>query len=111
MKVSLVTSCTLLCALLALPVRADVRSELIEVENHWLQVEDDPDALESILASDFIHVVGAGMITKREQLDFMRKHPRREKSERHFEDLHIRAYGRVGIVNGIVVAGTKKTAF
>lgn len=27
--------------------------ELLELENHWLQVEDDPDALDPILAPDF----------------------------------------------------------
>ena len=78
--------------------------ELLELENHWLQVEDDPDALQAILASDFLHVVPVGIITKDEQLSFMRKHPAHgRKAERHFEDMHVRVYGTVGIVNGIVV--------
>ena len=34
----------------------------------------------------------------------MRKHPAPErKPERHFEGMHVRVYGAVGIVNGIVV--------
>jgi len=48
-------------------------------------------------------------------LNFMRKHPAPEqRSERHFEDIHVRVYGSVGIVNGMVVEiGTarRKTLF
>ena len=92
------------------------KQELLDLENHWLQVEDDPDALESILAPDFLHVVGAGIITKDEQLNFMRKHPApRSKQAKHFDDMHVRVYGTVGIVNGVVVASeggtTRRTLF
>lgn len=87
------------------PLPEQARAQVLQVENHWLQVEDDPDALESILAPDFLHVVGAGIITKDEQLSFMRKHPASKQSpEKHFEDMHVRVYGNVGIVNGAVVA-------
>src|SRR6516225_1344797 len=82
--------------------------QLLELEDHWLQVEDDPVALEAILAPDFLHVVPAGIITKDQQLNFMRQHPAPKQSlERHFEDLHIRIYGNVGIVNGVVVESGK----
>lgn len=85
------------------------QQELLALENHWLQVENDPDALEAILAPDFLHVVPAGIITKDEQLNFMRQHPAPKQSqERHFEDLHIRIYGNVGIVNGVVVESGKR---
>ena len=78
--------------------------ELLELEDHWLQVEDDPDALEAILAADFLHVVPVGIITKGEQLSFMRKHPGSgRKPDRRFEGMHVRVYGTVGIVNGMVV--------
>ena len=91
------------------------KQELIELENHWLQVENDAAALESILAEDFLHVVPVGIITKEEELSFMRKHPAPEqRAERHFEDMHVRVYGSVGIVNGVVVeVGTarRKTLF
>lgn len=91
------------------------KQELLDLENHWLQVENDPNALESILAPDFLHVVPVGIITKEEQLSFMRKHPAPEQRvERHFEDMHVRVYGSVGIVNGVVVeTGTarRKTLF
>ena len=80
------------------------KEELLELENHWLQVENDPDALGSILAPDFLHVVPEGIITKSEQLRFMRKHPApAQKGQRHFEDMRVRVYGNVGIVNGVVV--------
>jgi hypothetical protein len=91
------------------------KQELLDLENHWLQVEDDPAALESILAPDFLHVVPAGIITKDEQLSFMRRHPRREQGAKRFENLHVRVYGNVGIVNGAVVVsskgGAQKTLF
>jgi hypothetical protein len=35
----------------------DSKQELLALENRWLQVEDDPVALEGILAPDFLHVV------------------------------------------------------
>lgn len=91
------------------------KQELLDLENHWLQVEDDPNALESILASDFLHVVPVGIVSKDEQLSFMRKHPAPEKrAERHFENMHVRVYGNVGIVNGMVVetgAARQETLF
>lgn len=91
------------------------KQELLDLENHWLQVEDDPAALESILAPDFLHVVPAGIITKDEKLSFMRRHPAHEPGFKHFENLHVRIYGNVGIVNGMVVAagkeGAEKTLF
>jgi hypothetical protein len=89
---------------------------VLDLENHWLQVEDDPAALESILASDFLHVVRTGIITKDEQLKFMRQHPvPHEDSKKSFEDMHVKVYGNVGIVNGVVLAhgtgGAHKTLF
>ncbi len=77
---------------------------MLDLEKHWLTVENNPGALESILAPDFLHVVPAGIITKSEQLDFMRKHPAPGQApQKHFDDMHIRLYGTVGIVNGVVV--------
>jgi Domain of unknown function (DUF4440) len=86
------------------------KQELLDLENHWLQVEDDPAALELILAPDFLHVVPAGIITRDEQLSFMRKHPRSEQGAKLFENLHVRVYGDVGIVNGAVVAAGQEGA-
>ena len=86
------------------------KQELLDLENHWLQVEDDPAALESILAPDFLHVVPAGIITRDEKLSFMRRHPAHDQSSKHFEDMHVLIYGNVGIVNGAVVATGKEGA-
>ena len=84
--------------------------QILDLENRWLNAEDDPAALESILAPDFLHVVSTGIITKTEQLEYMRKHPRpRADIQRHFEQMHVRIYGNVGIVNGEVVAVEKAT--
>jgi hypothetical protein len=92
------------------------KEELPKLENRWLAVERDPNALEDILAPDFLHVVSAGIITKEEQLKFLRQHPApKQRSEKHFEDLRVRVYGEVGVVNGAVIEtadGTKhKTLF
>jgi Domain of unknown function (DUF4440) len=92
------------------------KQELLAMENRWLKAENDTKSLDSILAPDFLHVVPVGIISKNEQIDFMRKHPVHSQSpERHFENMHVRVYGEIGIVNGVVVAneagGTRKTLF
>src|SRR5690242_17371653 len=77
-------------------------------QNLTLKSEDDPAALESILAPDFLHVVGAGIVTKDEQLEYMRKNPAPHTNEqKHFDDMHVRVYGNVGIVSGEVVSTDK----
>jgi hypothetical protein len=87
------------------------------LERRWLAAENDPDALEPILADDFVHVLPAGFVTKREQLDFMRSHPAPVDGTTHrFEDLRVRVYGAAAVATGIVVAtspdGTvRRTAF
>jgi len=93
----------------------DVRI-FLALENRWLQVEDDPVALESILAPDFLHVVPGEIITKEQQLQFLRQHPAgSQHPQKHFEDLHVRVYGEAGIVNGAVIEtsehGQRKTLF
>lgn len=83
---------------------ADAHQQLIELENRWLNAENDPAVLQTILADDFLHVLPQGIITKAEQINWLRKHPRPQHGTRHFEDLHVRVYGTVGVVNGAVVA-------
>ena len=92
------------------------KQELLALENRWLQVEDNPVALEDILASDFLHVVPGQIVTKEQHLQFLREHPAGgQRSEKHFEDLHVRVYGDAGIVNGAVIEktehGERKTLF
>ena len=118
-----VVGCALLpLALLSCHVSREQKSaeqskqELLALENRWLQVEDDPVALEGILASDFLHVVPGTIITKDQHLQFLREHPAGGKRpERRFENLHVRVYGEAGIVNGAVIEttehGERKTLF
>jgi hypothetical protein len=118
-----VVGCVLLpLALLSCHVSREQKSaeqskqELLALENRWLQVEDDPVALEGILASDFLHVVPGAIITKDQNLQFLREHPAGGKHpEKRFEDLHVRVYGDAGIVNGAVIEttdhGERKTLF
>ena len=94
----------------------DSKQQLLALENRWLQVEDDPVALESILAPDFLHVVPGEIITKEQHLQFLRQHPAgSQHPEKRFEDLHVRVYGEAGIVNGAVIQttqnGKRKTLF
>ena len=92
------------------------KQELLALENQWLHVEDDPVALEGILAPDFLHVVPGAIITKDQNLQFLREHPAGgQRPEKRFEDLHVRVYGEAGIVNGVVIEttdhGERKTLF
>ena len=95
----------------------DQQRALEALEQRWLGVEDDPSALESILADDFIHVLPMGFVTKREQIHYMRAHPApKDATTRRFDDLRVRVYGIAGVVTGIVVATapdgkTDRTAF
>lgn len=87
-----------------------------EIEKRWLAAEDDPGALEAILADDFVHVLPAGMVSKREQIEYLRAHPGKSGERKRFEDLRIRIYGSAAIANGMVVAtaangAVRKTLF
>ena len=93
------------------------RQAIQDLEEHWLHSEDNPDAIDKILADDFVHVLPFGFIDKKDQI----AHAKQMQSapaakDKHFEDLRVRVYGDVGIVNGMVVTtasdGTiKKTLF
>ncbi len=115
------------CALLSLALLAcqhkreaksaeESKQELLALETRWLQVEDDPVALEEILAPDFLHVVPGAIITKTQHLQYIREHPASDQRPRkRFEDLHVRVYAEAGIVNGAVIKttdhGEHKTLF
>ena len=91
--------------LLAACAAANQQQSLRELEERWLREENNPDALESILADDFIHVLPMGFITKAEQLQFMRAHPAPPNAEqRRFENLRVRVFGNTGVATGTVVA-------
>jgi hypothetical protein len=80
------------------------------LENRWLQSENNPKELGLILAPDFLHVLPVGIITRDQQLDFMRNHPAHAPAtQKHFADIHVRIYGTAGVVNGVVVAADART--
>ena len=108
----------LLLALLLLAASAagaDRERQVRDLEQRWLAAEDDPAQLAQILADDFVHVGPFGIITRAEQLDFMRRHPQSRPAQRRFAELKVRIYGDVAIANGVVIATDagkdEKTAF
>ena len=79
-----------------------IEREVKAVEQRWLENEDRPDVVQSILADDFVHVLPVGVINKEDQLAFLRKHPNAFPGSKHFEELRVRIYGDVAIATGIV---------
>ena len=121
-------SCTLsiVCIVVSISSSASPRTqtppqtmeqEVKTVEQRWLENEDRPDVVQSILADDFVHVLPVGFISKEDHLAFLRKHPNAFPGSKHFEELRVRIYGEVAIATGIVStihdSGTKakRTAF
>jgi len=90
------------------PPNASRQQQAVEaLERRWLTAENDPAALETILADDFIHVLPMGFVTKREQIDFLRAHAApHDGTTRRFDDLRVRVYGTAALANGIVVAAS-----
>jgi hypothetical protein len=88
---------------------------IADLETRWLQHIDDPTVLDIILADDFVHALPSGLISKQQQIDFAKTHPRAPQENRHFEDFKVRVYGDTGIANGIVVttdaSGTHRAVF
>jgi Domain of unknown function (DUF4440) len=108
----------LFTAIAALPQQSWLNSSqkaIADLEEHWLQHVDDPAVLQSILADDFVHVLPSGFITKQQQIEYAKAHPRSPQETRHFDNLTVRVYGDTGIADGIVsisnAAGTNKTLF
>jgi hypothetical protein len=79
-----------------------MEQEVKAAEQRWLENEDRPDVVQSILADDFVHVLPVGFISKEDQLAFLRKHPNAFPGSKHFEELRVRIYGDVAIATGIV---------
>ena len=79
-----------------------MEQEVKAAEQRWLENEDRPDVVQSILADDFVHVLPVGFISKEDQLAFLRKHPNAFPGSKDFEELRVRIYGDVAIATGIV---------
>ncbi len=80
------------------------RDAVVQLEQRWLASENDPNALESILAEDFVHVLPTGIITKQQQLAYQRSHPRRDEEKRWFDELNVRVFGEAAVATGAVSA-------
>ncbi len=83
---------------------SEIDKELImNIEHVWLKSLHDRTALNTILASDFVHVLPQGIfITKKENIDWEVHHPLPEGYVQKFDTLYVRVYGDTGIANGIV---------
>src|SRR5215467_14245361 len=83
---------------------AQDKEALIELENTWLVGEHDAAVLERILASDFVHPVVTGdFLTKAQHIYYSTKYRPPANLHNRFENLKVRVYDTVGIVNGTVV--------
>jgi hypothetical protein len=80
------------------------RAALVALENVWLANEHNASVLERILASDFVHPFPTGdFVTKAQHIAFSSAHPPPANRKQHFDQMRVRVYGDVGIVNGVVV--------
>ena len=85
------------------------REALVALENEWLRSEHDAAALERILAPDFVHPVTTGdFLTKAQHIYYSAKYRPPANLKNRFENLNVRLYGDVGVVNGIVVTSDER---
>jgi hypothetical protein len=83
---------------------AQDKEALIELENTWLKGEHDAAVLERILAPGFVHPVVTGdFLTKAQHIYYSTRRLPPANLKQRFDQLNVRLYGDVGIVNGIVV--------
>jgi hypothetical protein len=80
------------------------RQDLLTLEESWLRGEHDAATLERILADDFVHPVPTGdFLTKAQHIHYSTKYLPSPGLKQRFENLTVRLYGDVGMVNGIVI--------
>jgi hypothetical protein len=85
------------------------REALIALENKWLRAEHSATELDSILASDFVHPVVTGdLLNKAQHIHFSSTHLPPPNLQNRFDNLKVRLYGDVGIVNGLVITTNEK---
>src|SRR5258708_29727717 len=64
----------------------DAEQVIRNLEQRWLENEDNPNALMTILADDFVHVLAMGFIGKEDQISYLRKHPQTSRGTKHFDE-------------------------
>jgi len=95
----------------------DAQQAIRNLEQSWLENEDNPNTLSTILADDFVHVLPMGFIGKEDQISYLKKHPQTFRGTKHFDELRVRVYGSTAIANGIVAetpegsSSARKTIF
>ena len=95
----------------------DAEQAIRNLEQRWLKNEDNPNALATILADDFVQVMAVGFIGKQDQISYLRKHPQTFLGTKHFDELRVSVYGSTAIANGIVAetpegsSSAQKTVF
>jgi hypothetical protein len=89
----------------AAPLRrsaASDRQAIIALENQWIDAKD-ASTLERVLADDFMHPVYTGdIINKRENIEWLMKHPRPANRHARFASMEIRLFGDVAQAYGAV---------
>ncbi len=84
-------------------VSTHVPQELVQLENEWLHAKDNA-TVDHIIADDF---VGIGVLgtseSKLDRVSRFRPGPTPPAASDRFEDLKVRYYGEIGIVNGRLV--------
>jgi hypothetical protein len=80
------------------------RQALIALENAWLNSQHDAWTLDHILVTDFIHPVVTGdFLSKAQHIYYSSRHLLPANLKKRFDNLSVRIYGDVGIVNGIAI--------
>jgi hypothetical protein len=80
------------------------QAALIALENEWLANLHNPVVLEKILASDFVHPLPTGdFVTKAQHIQFVSTHLPPPNRKQRLDQMQVRVYGDVGVVNGLVL--------
>lgn len=119
---ALYTACVAVVISTCVFLAANARPQALElevkaVEQRWLDNENRPDVVQSILGDDFVHVLAVGFISKADHLAYLRQRPNAFPGTKRFEELRVRIYGDVAIATGIVStvrssdSKPKRTAF
>ena len=102
----------------ATPAETKAKLAVEELEKRWLAAANNIEALQVILAEDFLFVSPAGPVGKEQWIARVKERPATDSNESlRFDDLHIRVYGEVAVVNGTIVGtalrhnSTSKAAF
>ena len=101
----------MIVAPMLLAAALSARDTLVKLEDEWLHARDAA-ALDRVVAADFIHVVPSGdFLTKAQHIAWFQSHPTGGNPKSHLENMNVRLYGGVAIVNGTVAAPDHRSVF